>query len=187
MNDLDPPDGRPWYRYFWPWFIVALLCASIAGGVSTVLIAFANQDSLVSDEWYEKGMEINRRLESEHAALRRSIRARLQIDDLTGEVRVELTGEGIQTLRELSLELSHPTLASRDRSLALVRSDSGVFRGELSEALSGRWYAALAPRVAASGGDPAATRTTPTDADDWRLTATLQLPASEPILIGSRK
>jgi len=187
MNDSDPTDGRPWYRYFWPWFIVALLCASVAGGVSTVVIAFANQDSLVSDAWYEKGIEINRRLESEQAALQRSIRAKLQIDDLTGEVRVELTGEGVEALRGLSLELSHPTVASRDRSIALVRSDSGVFRGELSAELSGRWYAALAPTVAASAGDSSTTRATPMGVDDWRLTATLQLPASAPIIMGSSK
>jgi hypothetical protein len=49
MNDSDPTAGLPWYRYFWPWFIVALLVASVAAGISTVVIAFTNQDSLTSE------------------------------------------------------------------------------------------------------------------------------------------
>ncbi len=112
MNDSDPTAGLPWYRYFWPWFIVALLFASVAAGISTVVIAFANRDSLVSESWYESGTQINRRLESEKNAVRRSLRAELRIDDVTGEVRVDLAGEGVAMLRELVLNLSHPTRAS---------------------------------------------------------------------------
>jgi hypothetical protein len=183
MNDSDPTAGLPWYRYFWPWFIVALLCASIAAGVSTVVIAFSNQDSLVSESWYESGTQINRRLESEGNALRRSIRAELQIDDVTGEVRLDLTGEGVETVRALALALSHPTRASSDRSILLVRSDAGPFRGQLNAKLSGRWYAVLAPSDLASTGDASAPVATAVASDSWRLTTTLQLPSSEPLII----
>jgi hypothetical protein len=184
MNDFDSTAGRPWYRYFWPWFIVALLCSSVAGGVATVVIAFANQDSLVSESWYESGMQINRRLESEQAASRRSIRAKLWIDDATGEVRVELAGEGVEATQELDLELSHPTLASRDQSVSLARFDADSFRGQLGAELSGRWYAALVPTDVASADVPSTARATPVDAGDWRLSAMLELPSAEPIIIG---
>jgi hypothetical protein len=30
----------PWYRHFWPWFVVGLLGVSIAGSLTTVVIAF---------------------------------------------------------------------------------------------------------------------------------------------------
>jgi hypothetical protein len=171
MNDSDPTAGLPWYRYFWPWFIIALLSASVAAGIATVVIAFANQDSLVSESWYESGTQINRRLESEANAVRRSIRAELSIDNVTGEVRVDLTGDGIAMLRELVLDLSHPTQASSDRSISLVRPDSGPFRGQLSEELSGRWYAALAPLEAV------------TAAESWRLSTTLYLPSLKPLVM----
>jgi hypothetical protein len=184
MNDSDPMAGLPWYRYFWPWFIVALLCASVVAGVSTVVIAFSNQDSLVSESWYASGTQINHRLESEENALRRSIRAELRIDDLTGEVRVDLAGEGVAMVRGLTLELSHPTLASSDLSIPLGRSDSGSFRGQLNAELNGRWYASLAPAAAASTGVSSASRAMPIDPDAWRLAETLHLPASEPMLMG---
>jgi uncharacterized membrane protein YadS len=30
----------PWYRHFWPWFVVGLLGVSIAGSLATVVVAF---------------------------------------------------------------------------------------------------------------------------------------------------
>lgn len=184
MHDSDPRAGLPWYRYFWPWFIVALVLSSMAGAVATVVIAFLHRDSLVSESWYESGTQINRRLESEMNAAKRSIRAEVRIDDATGEVRVDLSGEGLATVRELVLDLSHPTRASRDRSIPLVRPDSGSFRGQLSDKLSGRWYASLAPRQAASAGDASAPDATSAGSDAWRLTTTLHLPSAEPLIMG---
>jgi hypothetical protein len=185
MNDSDPTAGLPWYRYFWPWFIIALLSASVAAGIATVVIAFANQDSLVSESWYESGTQINRRLESEKNAVRRSIRAELRIDSVTGEVRVDLAGEGVEMVRELVLDLSHPTQASNDRSISLVRPDSGPFRGQLSAEVSGRWYAVLAPLEAVPAADPRAPSATPVTSDSWRLTTTLYLPSSKPLIVGA--
>jgi hypothetical protein len=184
MNDSDSTSGLAWHRYFWPWFIVALLFASFVAGVSLVVIAFANQDSLVSELWYESGTQINRRLESERNATRQSIRAELRIDSTTGEVRVDLTGEGVATVQKLVLDLSHPTRASRDRSISLVRSDSGSFRGQLSAQLSGRWYAVLAPLYAASASELPVSSATVDASDPWRLTTTLHLPSLEFLVMG---
>jgi hypothetical protein len=181
MHDSDPRAGLPWYRYFWPWFIIALVFTSMAGAVATVVIAFSHRDSLVSESWYESGTQINRRIESEMNAAKRSIRAEVRIDDATGEVRVDLTGQNLATLRELVLDFSHPTRASRDRSISVVRPDSGSFRGQLSEKLSGRWYASLAPREAASASDAS---TPEAISDAWRLTTTLYLPSAEPLVMG---
>ena len=183
MIDSDPAAGLPWYRYFWPWFIIALLSASVAAGVATVVIAIANRDSLVSESWYESGTQINRRLESEANAVRRSIRAELSIDDLTGEVRIDLAGEGISNLQELVLDLSHPTQASSDLSVTLVRADSGPFRGQLSARLRGRWYASLAPSKEVAAGDASISQTPPVAADRWLLSTTLYLPSAKPLVM----
>lgn len=37
-SDAEGPS--PWYRHFWPWFIVLLMAVSIAASLSTVVIAF---------------------------------------------------------------------------------------------------------------------------------------------------
>lgn len=41
MNEA--PTG-PWYRHFWPWFLVVLLGLSMAASVATVFVAFGLGD-----------------------------------------------------------------------------------------------------------------------------------------------
>lgn len=32
-------DEKPWYRYFWPWFIIGLLSASVSASLYLVYLA----------------------------------------------------------------------------------------------------------------------------------------------------
>jgi len=41
--------GSPWYRNFWPWFIVLLLATSVVGSLVTVAIAYRHRDIDVRD------------------------------------------------------------------------------------------------------------------------------------------
>ena len=36
--------GSPWYKNFWPWFIVILLGVSVIGSLVTVAIAYRHRD-----------------------------------------------------------------------------------------------------------------------------------------------
>ncbi len=55
----------PWYRQFWPWFIIALPAAAVAGGLLTLWIAMSNPDRLVIDE-------------DEYSRLRSSLKAQVE-------------------------------------------------------------------------------------------------------------
>ena len=56
---IEQTDVRPWYRQFWPWFIMALPLAAVIAGLTTVAIAVTHQDSVVRDDWYTEGKSIN--------------------------------------------------------------------------------------------------------------------------------
>jgi hypothetical protein len=175
----DQPFGRtdtaPWYRHFWPWFLISIPAAAVAGSILTGVLAGRHADSLVTDDWYREGKTINRVLARDRVARRLSISAELRIDERSGEVSLELEGDSVDALEALSLELSHPTLASRDRQVLLRRrGESPVFRGRLPSSLSGRWYATLTP---GSGSGS-------TVSEPWRLREEIRLPLAAPLRIG---
>jgi hypothetical protein len=164
-------EGLPWYRHFYVWLIIGLLGTAVTASLWTVGIAFENADSLVRDDWYADGAQINRRLEKEETARRLGIRAGLHVDVETGEVWLDLMGDGSDGVDALRLELSHPTQSQKDRVLALQRDPSGRFRGQLERRIAGRWYAILSP---ASGGE-----------EDWRVTRTVRFPNEGTIELGA--
>ena len=44
---MEREDTKPWYRQFWPWFIIALPASAVVAGLTTVWIAMQTTDSLV--------------------------------------------------------------------------------------------------------------------------------------------
>jgi len=42
-------DASPWYRQFWPWFLIVLMAASVAASVATVVIAYGLGDLEVKE------------------------------------------------------------------------------------------------------------------------------------------
>ena len=192
-------DGGPWYRHFWPWFILALLSTAVVASLTTVWIAFTNRDALVRDDYYEDGTAINRRLELQRRAEHLGVVAVLEFPDRSdartnggtntadegeprrgrGDIEVALTGRTVGAIEWLRLELGHPTRAVRDRRVMLSRAADGRFHGRIGETLSGRWYATLEP---APSPPPAPGEAPP--GLPWRLVATIQLPARAPITLG---
>lgn len=163
------PAGRslPWYRQFWPWFLIAIPALSIVAGVSLCVIAVRHADSLVRDDYYRAGLAINRDFALERVAAARHIVATLRDDDARQELAVDVRGDGIDTGSELTLLLSHPTDAARDQTLRLRYAD-GAFRAPVPTLLKGHWNAALAP----SGGG-------------WRLAARIDFDGPTPPRLGT--
>ena len=46
---MNAAAGLPWYRHFWPWFVVGLLGISVIGSLTTVYIAVSGRDPEVAD------------------------------------------------------------------------------------------------------------------------------------------
>lgn len=159
---MDTTAEKPWYRQFWPWFIMALPASSVVAGISTVVIAVKNQDALVRDDWYKEGRAINQNMARDETAGRLGISADVRMDALTGEVTVDLKNKDgtYSSPAQLQLVLSHPTQAEADQHLVLLRSNDGNYRGHLHNALQGRFDVEL--------GDP-----------EWRLLSSRTFPLTE--------
>lgn len=169
-------DDLPWYRYFWPWFIIGLLLLSVTSGIAMLVVAVRNQDSLVSDDYYKEGTAINRRFERDELARSLGVRAVLGFDDERGELTLQLSGDSTEQVRQLRLELAHPTHSEQDTVVILERMASGRFRGATGSELAGRFYASLEPADEAAASSAS---------DGWRLTRVLTLPVVEDLLFGA--
>ena len=87
---MEREDTQPWYRQFWPWFIIALLSWSVIAGLTTVWIAMQTTDSLVVKS--DDGMQIvaERRINAEQLAAELQLAALIAINLDTGAISVAM-------------------------------------------------------------------------------------------------
>jgi hypothetical protein len=129
-------DSVPWYRQFWPWFLIALPGSVVIAALTTVVIASRHADDLVVDDYYESGLAINRQLEKRDAAHDRGYAAELFVAD--DSVLVET--RGIDGYGELRIRFSHPMEADRDFSARLRRIAPHRFAGRLETPIAAHWH-----------------------------------------------
>jgi hypothetical protein len=128
----------PWYREPWPWILMAGPAAVLVAGAATVWIAFSSADGLVADDYYKRGLAINRVLAREDNARRLGIRA--HIEAAHGRLRVALAGAAPEAI---FAQLAHATRAGLDQRLRLARAAPGLYEAELPPLAPGRWRIVL--------------------------------------------
>jgi hypothetical protein len=157
MNDTDT---QPWYRQFWPWFIIALPATAVVASLYTVSLAYRTTDSLVVDA--EDGVDVvtEQILAAERRAQELGLVATVRIDTDSGAITVGVVSdEDFDSRPAIELTFSHPTDASRDRVAALSpalpdEDGSPRWSGHVVDLPAGRWYLVL------------------TDGDSWRMSGT---------------
>jgi hypothetical protein len=138
--DARGTDAGPWYREPWPWIVMAIPGTSVLLGIALVLIAVNNQDGLVAEDYYKRGLAINMVLERERHAAEMGLSAQVMFGDR--RVRVFLEGKhGGAPL--LKLRLVHPTRADKDVAIALTPIAAGWYEGELARPYETRWRVQL--------------------------------------------
>ena len=66
MNDL-PPDCDPWWRHGHVWLLISGPAAVVVAGLATAWIAVHGADTLVTEDYYRRGIEINKTLAADKA------------------------------------------------------------------------------------------------------------------------
>jgi len=141
IKPLPGGDTQPWYRQFWPWFLIALPASVVVAALATAYIAHRGADDLVVQDYYKDGLAINRQLKKEQRATQLDISAALQFS--ADAVRVKVAGP--VTDMELQLLLSHPMEADRDFAVTLVRTGPHIYSGTLAQGVAPRWHWTIEP------------------------------------------
>lgn len=130
------PATPPWYRQFWPWFLIALPASVVVASFNFMYIAFHHADDLVVDDYYKEGLAINRQLAGKQYAEALSLHASLSLGER--QVTVHLPGEELGD--SLQLLLSHPLEADRDLHLVVQQVAPGVYLAPLPHPVQPRWH-----------------------------------------------
>lgn len=140
---MTQSDTSPWYKQFWPWFIITIPLISIILSVTMLNLAINTEDSLVIDDYYKEGKAINMELSKVQEARVRNIETSLLVVDdkitLTFNSGAPASGEA------LALQFYHSTLQTNDFSILLTRDASGIYRATAEKNISGKWTITLSP------------------------------------------
>ena len=126
--------NRPWYRHLWPWLLLSGPAAVLVAGAVTAWIAFASADGLVAEDYYKRGMAINKVLAREERA--RALGISPEVNFSGSKISVELRGA---TPEALFVHLAHATRAGHDQRLRLAPARPGLYEAELPRLPAGRW------------------------------------------------
>ncbi len=156
-TNLEPP-ARPWYREGMVWMLIAIPLAAVIMGLITLGLAVSTDDGLVTDDYYRRGLAINKDLERDRAAVLYQMSALLELDQEHNTLRVGLrSGQSIPLPDDLSVDLYHATRQGFDRSMLLQKQGAGEYRAVLPDMVPGRWYVQLS-------------------AENWRLNGSVLFP-----------
>ncbi len=164
MHSMAEQTQKRWYREPWVWLLIALPMSAVIGGMITIYLAVASSDGLVVDDYYKRGKAINLDLARDEAAVRHHVEASLALDVAGDMANLRLSAIDGTWPDNVRLSLLHPTRAGYDQVLTLVHGSAGNYRGRINELTQGHWYVQL-------------------EADDWRLSGTLQVPQAAPLVL----
>lgn len=143
-----PLPNRPAWREPLVWMVFGIPGLTVVAGLFTWWIAAQRADSNVAEDWYKRGVTINRSLERESRAQALGLSARLHLAD-HHDLRVTLRGTG-PLPASVTVLLIHPVRAEQDRRLVLDRQPDGGYRTVSPLVGAGNWGLAI-------------------EADDWRI------------------
>jgi len=150
--------AKPWYRYRWPWLLMAGPAIVVVAGFATAWLAVSTDDGVVADDYYKRGLVINRQLERSSRGAALGLGAVLEIDP-DGALRMRLSGlaDAAAAPPTVRARLIHATRAGLDRCATLERGADGDYTGRIAPLPAGRWLVSVEtdawrlPTVEASG------------------------------------
>jgi len=148
---------KPWHKEFYVWMIIFFPLLAVVGGIVTTILAVQSNDGLVVDDYYKQGLEINRTLERDQAAIDYQLNADIKLDQELEEVLITVSSASNFVYPEkLSVTFLHATRSGLDKEVNMILTQDNIYRGNLSALAPGKWYVHI-------------------QRDNWRLIKTIKV------------
>ncbi len=143
MNDaaMSRRMRNSWYHQRWPWLLIAGPGLVVIASFVTLWLAIASNDGVVVDDYYKRGLSINRKLARVDRAAALQLTATVDVRS-DGAIDVALASPSLDpdaTPAVLRVAVAHPTRAGLDRQAELVRGRDGRYVGRIEPIPPGRW------------------------------------------------
>jgi len=158
VNEAASVKPRVWYREVYVWLIIALPLSAVIGGVITAWYAIESNDGLVVDDYYKRGLEINRVLERDKASERYGLQARLHFEPGAPAATIVLDGNAsFSPPDSISVSFLNATRGGYDHNLEFRRVSADTYQSVMPRLLRGHWYIQI-------------------EKQDWRLLKSIVVP-----------
>ncbi len=134
---------KPWYKQFWPWFLIILPLTVVVWTIITVIVFSNHSVSLVTEDYYKKGKGINIDLSKIHVA--ENLKLSATVYSQNKDVVIELNKGILEHYPAIQASFAHRTLADRDFSQLITSDASGRYRITLDSEIQGPWFIKLSP------------------------------------------
>ncbi len=134
---------KPWYKQFWPWFLIILPLTVVVWTIVTVVVFANNSVSLVAEDYYKKGKGINIDISKMNVARDLGLNASVSSDDNT--VVIAFNKGELPHFPALTATFTHRTLPDRDFTKLLTADAKGNYRLTPEDSIQGPWFVELEP------------------------------------------
>ncbi|MGR5233338.1 FixH family protein [Vibrio rotiferianus] len=134
---------KPWYKQFWPWFLIILPLTVVVWTVVTVVVFANNSVSLVAEDYYKKGKGINIDISKMNVAHDLGLNATVSSDKNT--VVIAFNKGELPHFPALTATFTHRTLPDRDFTKLLTADAKGNYRLTPEDSIQGPWFVELEP------------------------------------------
>ncbi|MFA0442573.1 hypothetical protein BCU70_17680 [Vibrio sp. 10N.286.49.C2] len=155
---------KPWYKQFWPWFLIALPLSVVVGTLYVVLIFSQNSVDLVAEDYYKKGKGINVDITKVNVA--RELKLNAEVSSIDNVVIIAFDKGDLTNYPALTTTFTHRTLPDQDFEKLLTADAKGTYRLTLDHKMQGPWFVELQPHDKA-----------------WMIQGRVTFPSSDPVLI----
>jgi uncharacterized protein len=132
---------KPWFREPWPWLLMAGPAIVVVAALYTAWLAVVSDDGVIADDYYRRGLLINKDLERASRGEAMKLGAVLAVAP-DGGVRLALSGfeaDPAAAPSAVRMRLVHATRAGQDRAAVLTRGPDGRYVGSIAPPPPGRW------------------------------------------------
>ncbi|HHP0465972.1 TPA: FixH family protein [Vibrio harveyi] len=134
---------KPWYKQFWPWFLIILPLTVVVWTIVTVVVFANNSVSLVAEDYYKKGKGINIDISKMNVARDLGLNAIVSSDNNT--VVISFNKGELPHFPALTATFTHRTLPDRDFTKLLAADAKGNYRLTPENSIQGPWFVELEP------------------------------------------